>query len=132
MRTLQDVIAGRGIIHVRTRFWQYCADYRQVIETISFDRCAKDAFRAISAFGGKTLYICFMANGRCELRIIRDRTIRGRVALGGYVAKNKCGDLFAITGEELERYCVKIGSRDYVVTKNGQLEVCSPIRSLHR
>lgn len=132
MRTLWDVIAGRDIIHVRTRFWQYCADYRQVIETMSFDRCAKDVFRAISAFGGKTLYICFMVDGRCELRIIRDRMIRGVVALGGYVAKNKCGDLFAITGEELEHDCIKIGSRDYIVTKNGQLEVCPPIRSLYR
>ncbi len=126
MRTLWDVIAGRDIIRVRTRFWQFRADYRQVIETVSFDRCAKDVFRAISAFGGKTLYICFMVDGRCELRIIRDKTIRDVVVLGGYVAKNKWGDLFAATGEELERNCIKIGSRDYVVTKNGQLEVCPP------
>lgn len=126
MRTLWDVISGRGFIHVRTRFWQYRADYRQVIETVSFDRCAKDVFRAVSAFGGKTLYICFMVDGRCELRIIRDRTIRGRVALGGYVAKNKYGDLFAITGKELECNYIKIGSRDYLVTKNGHLEVRPP------
>lgn len=132
MRTLWDVIAGRDIIRVRTRFWQYCADYRQVIETISFDRCAKDVFRAISAFGGKTLYICFMVDGRCELRIIRDRMIRGVVAPGDYVAKNKYGDLFAITGEELERNYIKIGSRNYAVTKNGQLEVCPSIRFLRR
>ena len=132
MRTLWDVISGRGFIHIRTRFWQYRADYRQVIETVSFDRCAKDVFRAVSAFGGKTLHICFIVNGRCELRIIRDRTIRGVVAPGGYVAKNKYGDLFAITGKELERNYIKIGSRDYLVTKNCQLEVCSPIRSLYR
>ena len=127
MRTLWDVISGKGFIYVRTRFWQYRADYRQVIETISFDRCAKDVFRAVSAFGGKTLYICFMVDGRCELRIIRDRTNRGVVALGGYVAKNKQGDLFAITGKELEHNYIKIGSRNYLVTKNCQLEVCSPI-----
>lgn len=132
MRTLWDVIAGRDIIYVRTRFWQYCADYRQIIETISFDRCAKDVFRAISAFGGKTLYICFMVDGRCELRIIRDGTTRGVVAPGGYVAKNKWGDLFAVTGEELERNYIKFGSRNYVVTKNGQLEVCPSIRFLRR